>query len=212
MALSRLALTVVLVLCPALVAPAAAQTAGGVFTVKTPGMVATSPLPAFARSGGAEEYVNAGGGARPWAIHELIPKGESFEAWSTLFAGLLEENLNQDMSAYVNTQFGVYANACGSTTDMFRLFRHDGTAQDNRERILFSILCPAYNDSPDRGEVMVMMVVRQGRDYVRFYQHWRGPAFDPDTPQGWPRPEPDALRDFLEIYDAARLTGQDGKG
>ncbi len=45
-------------------------------------------------------------------IGELIPKGESFGAWSSLYAIKLEEGIALGFEEYVSQLLAIYLNAC----------------------------------------------------------------------------------------------------
>ncbi len=192
----------VLAVLAALVALAPAGMVAGEadFTLQTPAMRASSPLPAFARAGPVRSFSDSGASAAgAWAIHEIIPEDQDFDDWTTLFAGLIEEDLSLDMRDYITGQFAVYARACGSTPEMYKVFDYQGSPEADEEQVLFTILCPAYRDDPERGEFVVMAAHRIGNDFLRFYQHWRGPAYDVRKPQEWPVPDA-GLAAFLEVY------------
>ncbi len=117
-------------------------------------------------------------------IQEFIPKGETFDNWSELYAimaatpktgSLFENRVDVEID---------YNNACINNPKIVSI-----VSSKTRESVL--AICPAYKDDPNTGEMM-MITIREYKDtLVKVYYHKRGPAFDIDDPNGFPLSEAD---------------------
>lgn len=112
-------------------------------------------------------------------IQEFIPKGESFDHWSELYAIMAE---TPKIASLSENRIGVeidYNNACINDPEIVSL-----VSSKTRETVL--AICPAYKDDPNTGEMM-MITMREYKDtMVKVYYHKRGPAFNIDDPAGYP--------------------------
>lgn len=106
-----------------------------------------------------------------WFIMEYIPKGESFEDWTELYAIHAETPLADTAEAYRNGQLGVYANACS------QVFWQGANTTGPDEQV-FMIYCPHYLDRPDLGEVAFFHMRKDGEMLVKNYYHKRVPAYE----------------------------------
>lgn len=174
--------------------------AQGVQVSESPSLSVSVPVPPFVAEG-SEPYLQSGvtPQGKPVVINELIPAGESFEAWSTLFATMIEENLPYSLDEYLSIQYGVYRNACGIPPEaMYFLEKTDSEA-------LYLISCPKYNDNPTQGEVAVFFVLKTGDDFIKVYRHWRGAPFTLGDVAGWPAAR-DAIDSFLREVPNIKIT------
>ena len=130
-------------------------------------------------------------------IQEFIPKGETFDNWSELYAIMAETP--QTASLFKN-RVGIeidYNNACINNPKITSL-----VSSKTRETVL--AYCPAYKSDPKTGE-MLMITMREYKDtLVKVYYHKRGPAFDMGDPSGFPLSETD-IKSLLEQQDTFRL-------
>ncbi len=130
-------------------------------------------------------------------IQEFIPKGETFDNWSELYA--IKAETPQIVSLFEN-RVGIeidYNHACINNPKIVSL-----VSSETRETVL--AICPAYKDDPNTGEMM-MITMREYKDtLVRVYYHKRGPAFDIDDPNGFPLSEAD-VKSLLEQQDTFKL-------
>ncbi len=167
---------------------------------ESPSLSVAVPVPPFVADG-ATPYSQSGVSPQgnPTVINELIPAGESFEAWTTLFATMIEENLPYTLDEYLSIQYGVYRNACGTPPDaMVFLEKTDSEA-------LYLIPCPKYNDNPTKGEVAVFFIYKTGDDFIKVYRHWRGDAFPLGDAAGWPATRAE-IDSFLREVPNIRIT------
>ena len=141
------------------------------------------PMPGFAALGPPEESRQSGVGQSgyPIVIDELIPAGESFDNWLSLFAIKLEESVALTMDEYVGQLKTVYFNAC---ENLFEPMIFSFEDQDALK--MFVIPCGSYVDDPSRGEVAIFTIYKFGQNYLNVYQHWRGAAFNAMDPTSWP--------------------------
>ncbi|AXX98433.1 hypothetical protein [Profundibacter amoris] len=130
-------------------------------------------------------------------IQEFIPKGESFDNWSELYAIVAE---TPQIASLSENRIGVeidYNNACINNPEIVSL-----VSSKTRETVL--AICPAYKDDPETGEMM-MITMRDYKDtMVKVYYHKRGPAFDIDDPADYPLGKAD-IKSLLAQQDTFRL-------
>ena len=103
-------------------------------------------------------------------ILEFIPKGESFEAWTRLYAITAETPLNEKLTGYRDGQIQRYVDACVDAK--WQIAR--GTPKDIA---FFTVFCPHYKANPDMGEVAVFQMMMYAKTLVKTYYHIRTPAF-----------------------------------
>jgi len=157
-------------------------------------------MPGFAARGAPEVSRQSGMGAMGHVvINELIPKGESFEAWSSLYAIKLEEGIALSFEAYVSQLLGIYLNACDMEIRMVGAIQ----LEDGHVRLI--IPCQSYRDNPATGELAMFDIRQQDDDFINIYQHWRGAAFSADDVATWPA-DSGKVGGFLRNADAARIT------
>ena len=109
-------------------------------------------------------------------VLEYIPKGESFEDWSELYAIFGETPLLGDVQGYRDAHIQGYANACSEVH-----WQGSNTTPPNTE--LFIVYCPSYIDRPEVGEISTVVMMMKGETLVKNYYHKRVPAFE-YTPGG----------------------------
>ncbi len=111
-------------------------------------------------------------------ILEFLPKGESFNNWSQLYAVMAETPLVGPLELYRNGVVDGFYAAC-SDPEMQSI-------TSSAQAQLFIVFCPAYISTPGKGEIMVMAMRRYGSTMVKNYYHKRAAAFAMDSPESWP--------------------------
>lgn len=120
------------------------------------------------------------------AFIEFFPRGESLDGWTTTYAARITRQPGRSLEDYRRATIFGYSRVCQpEATGMF-LFGEQ--TPDFFPALGF--ICGAYLDSiPDlkgMGEVMVSVFRKTETGIAVIYQEWRGPAFDPYDPAGWP--------------------------
>lgn len=140
-------------------------------------------LPQFAERGNPEKYYSSRqvGPGSYFTIGELIPKGESFDAWTSLYAIKIEEGVGLTLRQYVSQLATVYLDSCDLTLDIIGFEQ----LAKNRVRVVFP--CQFYKDTPETGELAIMDIRKFNDTFIQIYQHWRGPAFSADDRSSWPK-------------------------
>jgi hypothetical protein len=106
-------------------------------------------------------------------IREAIPKGESFEDWSQLFAVTIEHPLDGELDGYLGGLVANYESACDHL-----IYQQSRTTPPNVRMISF--FCGQEKAEPNRGEVAFFTMVMEGDVLVKNYHHIRVPTFRPD--------------------------------
>ncbi|MEM7279295.1 MAG: hypothetical protein AAF385_14350 [Pseudomonadota bacterium] len=132
-------------------------------------------------------------------IWETIPKGESFENWSKLYAISAEYPLNGDLENYANVQASRFNDACERSVVQF-----SRTTPDNVK--LFVVHCGSYKARPEIGEIAIINMQLQDETLVKNYFHVRVPKFNLDNAAEFPLGADEILKMFLSV-SALRLTG-----
>jgi hypothetical protein len=104
-------------------------------------------------------------------IMEYIPKGQSFDAWTELYAIHAERPLTGTSESYRNGMLSVYDDACVDVT-----WQQSNTVEVGSE--LFVVYCAGYRDQPSLGEVAVFHMKKSNETLVKNYYHKRVAAFD----------------------------------
>ncbi len=130
-------------------------------------------------------------------IWELIPKGQSFEAWNELFAIMAETPLQGTAEDYRNGVIRLYGDSCDGA--QFTAIAEEQQAQ------LFVLFCPSYQSDPGTGEIAVMHYRMLGGTLVKHYYHKRGAAFSIADKASWPLTR-DQMRDLIDRIGAFRIT------
>lgn len=131
---------------------------------------------------------------------EFIPKGESFESWSELYAITAEKPLSGSAEGYMNGQVNVYANACDPVA-----YQNVVEQRDWRMTVIF---CGKYTATPKTGEIAVFSQIKTGQMLVKHYYHKRGSAFDVNDMTSFPLPSED-LQSVIDRLGAMRLAPAD---
>lgn len=134
----------------------------------------------------------------PQFIFEFVPKGETFQRWTQLYAvyALYSDRIsNKD---FIRASLGGFAVACGRTN----LSIEPAARLVNGAIII--IYCQNSPNGPiklgygdDVGEITVMRLQRVRNTHIKLYHHWRGKAFDKTDTSSWPA-SPDQIKDMVE--------------
>ncbi|MGJ3261171.1 MAG: hypothetical protein ACFE0S_16350 [Rhodospirillales bacterium] len=120
-------------------------------------------------------------------VLEQIPKGDTFEDWSKLYAvhGQLAPSL--EFPTYVNRSVGVFLRVCGKENFKFK------PLQKAESTFLILIMCedsPNGKDlagyGPGVGEITLMAMARPYDTFIKVYHHWRGESFSTADKSSWP--------------------------
>ncbi|MCC1493465.1 hypothetical protein [Cognatishimia sp. F0-27] len=103
---------------------------------------------------------------------EFIPADQRFETWTQLFAISAETPLEGPVRGYRDGQISVFRAACRGA------FSQIVTDDEDQQTLVLG--CPAYRDTPERGEISVMTLIKRGDTLVKVYYLRRGPAFSAD--------------------------------
>lgn len=104
-------------------------------------------------------------------IVEFIPKGETYESWSQLFALSAETKVDVSVEDLGEGQLSTYANACTSMD--FKIYVLEP------EMAVFMVMCGSYKNRPDTGEIALFRIEKHGDTMIKNYYHMRAPAYDP---------------------------------
>ncbi|WP_299732243.1 hypothetical protein [uncultured Tateyamaria sp.] len=112
-------------------------------------------------------------------IWEMIPKGETFDNWTKLYAVTAENALTGNLDTYVQGQINYYTDICQTTVVRFPKKEPDIGAQ-------FAIYCDSYKSDPDTGEVGFFNMQLKDETLVKNFYHIRMPSFDLSDPKKLP--------------------------
>jgi hypothetical protein len=120
------------------------------------------------------------------AFVEFFPKGQSLENWTTTYSARITQEPGRSLEDYRRATIFGYSRAC--QPDATGMFMFGEETADFFPALAF--ICGAYLDTiPElkgMGEVMVSVFRKTDKGIAVIYQEWRGPAFDPYDPTGWP--------------------------
>jgi hypothetical protein len=103
-------------------------------------------------------------------IWETIPKGESFEDWTKLYAITAEYPLTGDLEKYANGQVNRITGACEKSAVQF--------SRTTPETVkLFVVYCESYKERPGTGEIAFFNMQLRNKTLVKNYFHIRVPKF-----------------------------------
>jgi len=174
--------------------------AENLFVVAGQGVSVSVGLPDFAMKDTPEEFRSSGpvSTGHYFSIGELIPEGESFEGWTSLFAIKIEEGVGLSFEQYVGQLIGTYLDACDMEVEAI-----SGVEQaENHLRLL--VPCQSYRDNSAVGELALFDIRQQEGGYINIYQHWRGDSFDALDIESWPVGRSGIDR-FMTIADDAEV-------
>lgn len=120
------------------------------------------------------------------AFVEFFPRGQSLENFETTYAARVTREPGRSLEDYQRATIFGYSQGCKpEATGMFTF----GEATEDFFPAL-AFICGAYLDTvtgyAGKGAVMVSVFRKTDAGIAVIYQEWRGPAFDPYDPAGWP--------------------------
>lgn len=192
-------LHLMIIVCAALLAPMC--NAQETFVAQSPNLTVEVNMPRFHTVSGSIESRQSGEAQNgsPVVIDEIVPANESFDAWTSLFAIMIEEKVAITLDQYVSQQIQVYLDACDvNAEDIYMLDK-------NAIHMIFMVPCPHYLTDSAHGEVAVFFVRKIDEGYVKIYQHWRGLGFALSDPDAWPM-DVEALDGFLSGIPDIKIT------
>lgn len=120
------------------------------------------------------------------ALLEIYPKGQTPEAWTTLYGARITLEAGRPLADYRSAVMYGYSQTCNPKLSGFFQFGDD----DGETLAPLGYVCGAYLDRLEgyagQGEVMVMAFAKTEKGVAIAYQEWRGPLFDPSRPETWP--------------------------
>lgn len=120
------------------------------------------------------------------ALLEIYPKGQTAEAWTTLYGARITLEASRPLTDYRSAVMYGYSQTCNPKLSGFFQFGDD----EGEALAPLGYVCGAYLDRlagyAGQGEVMVMAFSKTEKGVAITYQEWRGPLFDPSQPATWP--------------------------
>jgi hypothetical protein len=120
------------------------------------------------------------------AFVEFFPKGESVHSFTTTYSARMTIQPGRSLADYRQATIVGYSSTCKPEATGAFLFGEE--TPDFFPALAF--ICGAYLDSipglKGLGEVMVSVFRKTDQGVAVIYQEWRGPAFNPYEPAGWP--------------------------
>jgi hypothetical protein len=121
------------------------------------------------------------------ALVEIIPSGEEFTAWSTLYAARITLEPERPLPDYRRSVMFGYAQTCNPNyAGFFQL----GEDRSDTELAPLGFVCGEFLDRLEgfagQGEVVIMAFQRSEESIAVVYQEWRGPRFELPQPDTWP--------------------------
>lgn len=120
------------------------------------------------------------------AFVEFFPRGQNLENYQTTYAARVTLEPARSLEDYQRATIFGYSQGCKpEATGTFTF----GEATETFFPAL-AFICGAYLDTVagyrGKGAVMVSVFRKTDAGIAVIYQEWRGPAFDPYDPAGWP--------------------------
>lgn len=147
----------------------------------------------------SETFMNEGeiaGGSR-FFIWEAIPKGESFDSWTRLYATTAQYPVVDDIDLHVEILAQRYEESC---VDSY-VAKPNSKPEQTR---LFVIYCSEYKDLENIGEISFFMMKILDSTVVNNYYHIRLPAFSLDDLDQLPLSE-DVMARGIDLVGDLRL-------
>jgi hypothetical protein len=120
------------------------------------------------------------------AFVEFFPRGQRLENYETTYAARITREPGRSLEDYRRAAIFGYSQGCKpQATGMF-------TFGEDTDPVFpaLAFICGAYLDSvagyAGLGTVVVSVFRKTDAGIAMIYQEWRGPAFDPYDPAGWP--------------------------
>ena len=145
----------------------------------------------------------------PSFIFEQIPKGESFEAWTQLYAvhgAYLPKVGDLTINKYANLNMNGFIQACGRQN--IAITKLD----DSANALTIILFCAASPNGsaklgygPDKGEIALMTFRRQDNTFIKVYHEWRGQKFTAENNATWPV-TPTVLNEMIRRFKDIRIS------
>jgi len=145
----------------------------------------------------------------PVFLVEQIPKGESFEAWSQLYAingTYLPNAQNLTIKQFANLNMGSFSQACGRENISITKL------EDSTSALTIILFCAAsphgpvkLGYGPDKGEIALMTFRRQDDTFIKVYHEWRGKQFDAADNATWPV-TPTVLNEMIRRFKGIHIS------
>ena len=103
-------------------------------------------------------------------VRTYVPKGENFENWSEIYGVKAETPLLGSAMGHRDHAAKQYQQACQNAVL--------APIVQSEERHVFMLLCPSFLDTPDTGEIAVMVFSKQEETLLKVFYQRRVPAFD----------------------------------
>ena len=173
-------------------------------TMKTYSVVSVFNLPPWSSETdiekGSEVFRDEGRavGGHKLFIWEAIPKGETFQQWTKLYALTAEHSLSGSITNYVENILDRGTRNCSNSATQFSRTTRPTTK-------LFIFYCESYKDQPNLGEVSFFNVQLINKTLVKNYLHVRVPSFSLEKPSEFPM-KSDELLNNIKSVAALRVT------
>jgi len=145
----------------------------------------------------------------PSFIFEQIPKSESFEAWTQLYAihgAYLPKVGNLTIKKYANLNMDGFIQACGQQNIAITKL------EDSAKALTIILFCAASPNGsaklgygPDKGEIALMTFRRQDNTFIKIYHEWRGQNFTATDNATWPV-TPAVLNEMIRRFKSIRIS------
>ena len=145
----------------------------------------------------------------PVFIFEQIPKGESFEAWSQLYAvhgAYLPKADNLTIKKYANLNMEGFIQSCGRQNISITKLK------DSASVLTILLFCAAsphgqskLGYGPDKGEIALMTFRRQDDTFIKIYHEWRGKKFAAADESTWPV-APAVLNEIIRRFKGIHIS------
>ncbi len=125
-----------------------------------------------------------------------VPKGESFEDWSEIYG--------------IEAETPLRGSAMGHRDNAARQYQKDCTnavlapVVQSTERQVFILLCPAFMETPDTGEIAVMVFSKYDETLLKVFYQKRVPAFDLSNHASLPSTEAE-MKTLVRYLNQAHL-------
>ncbi|MEP1537593.1 MAG: hypothetical protein ABJQ34_16595 [Paracoccaceae bacterium] len=125
-----------------------------------------------------------------------VPKGESFENWSQIYG--------------IEAETPLLGSAMGHRDDAARLYQQDcqnavlAPVVQTSERQVFILLCPSFMETPDTGEIAVMVYSKYDETLLKVFYQRRVPAFDLSNQASLPSTEAE-MKTLVRYLNQAHL-------
>lgn len=126
-------------------------------------------------------------------IWEAIPKDQSFENWTNLYALSAAYPIFGTLDSYFQGSVGQFTSACSDTrVEVFNKFEDTS--------ISFVVLCGSYKNDPKTGEVAFFTMRLKDRTLVKNYYHVRVPSYKVTSSAKTPLPQAEVVALAMRVH------------